>query len=101
VVSQKVSRVVASGKASAGVNPGLKTPQFARPAALLKMAVIVRGYGTLQPPRGKTSLDSKSTGAIGYIKKQPETHQQHQARVATALLRTLDRKSAIVTVLLK
>jgi hypothetical protein len=46
-------------------------------------------------------LEIKSTDAIEHTKKQPEMNQQHQARVATALLRTLDRKSAIVTVLLK
>jgi hypothetical protein len=49
----------------------------------------------------RTSLFSEATDAFEYIKKQPETNQQHQAHVANALLRTLDRKSAIVTVLLK
>jgi hypothetical protein len=65
------------------------------------MAVFTRGCGTLETLRRKISSVIKSTDAIEHTKKQPETNQQHQTRIATALLRALDRKSAIVTVLLK
>ncbi|WP_157785724.1 hypothetical protein [Bradyrhizobium liaoningense] len=80
---------------------GVEEGSICKTVALLKTAAIARGCGTLHPPRCKTSLETKSTDAIEYTKQQPEMNQQHQARVATALLRTLDRKSAIVTVLLK
>jgi hypothetical protein len=96
-----MSRIVACGNPDIGVNPGLQNRPRISPAILPKMAVIVRGCGTLEPSRCKTSFEIKSTDAIEYTKKQPETDQQHQTRIATALLRTLDRKSAIVTVLLK
>jgi hypothetical protein len=49
-----------------------------------EIAVIIRGCGTLEPPRRKTSSNSKSTDAIEYTKKQLEPNQQHQARVANA-----------------
>ena len=96
-----VSRIVARGKACERVNPGLKTPPCAYPAAAPKTAVIIRGCGTIEPSRCKTSSESKSTDTFEYIKKQLETNQQHQTHIAIALLRALDRKSAIVTVLLK
>jgi len=49
----------------------------------------------------QTSSKIKSIDAIEYIKKQSETNKQHQTHLAIDLLRTLDRESAIVTVLFK
>ena len=101
VESPHMSRIVACGQAVDRVNPGLKTPPYAYPAAPPEIAVIIRGCGTIYPSRCKTSSKSKSTDAIEYIKKQLETNQQHQTHIAIALMRALDRKSAIVTVLSK
>jgi hypothetical protein len=101
VSSPHMSRIVACGHTVERVNPGLKTSSCACLAALPKIAVIIQGCGTIEPSRCKTSSKSKSTDAIEHIKKQLETNQQHQTHLAIALLRALDRKSAIVTVLLK
>jgi hypothetical protein len=96
-----MSRIVAGGCAARRVNPGLNALHRGGSVALPKIALVAQACGTLQPLRCKTSLNIKSTGEAGNTKKQPETNQQHQAHVATALFRTLDRNSAIVTVLLK
>jgi hypothetical protein len=101
VSSPYMSRIVACGNTVDRVNPGLKTLPCACVAALPKIAVIIRGCGTIEPSRCKTSSKSKSTDAIEYIKKQLETNKQQQEHIAIASLRALDRKSAIVTVLLK
>ena len=101
VESPHMSRIVACGQAVDRVNPGLKTPLYARPPAPPKIAMIIQRCGTLDTARCRSSLDAKSTGAVRYIKKQLATNQQHQTRIAIALFRALDRKSAIVTVLLK
>jgi hypothetical protein len=96
-----MSRIAACGKVGPNINSGLKTLQCTRAEAPPEIAVILRGCGTIQPLGCKTSSISKSTDAIEYIKKQPETNQQHQAHIAIAFFRALDRDSAIVTVLLK
>jgi hypothetical protein len=65
------------------------------------MAVILRACGILEPLQRRIGLASKSTDTLANIKKQPDTNQEHQRRVPSGLWRALDRKSAIVTVLLK
>jgi hypothetical protein len=96
-----VSQIVAGSRASGRVNPGLKTPQYTLTAAPAKTAAIMGACGTMETPGCRTGLETKSIDDGGHIKKQLETNQQHQACVATALFRALDRESAIVTLLVK
>jgi hypothetical protein len=65
------------------------------------MAVILRVYKILDLLQRGIGLATKSTDALVDTKKQPETNQEHQEHVPSGLWRALDRKSAIVTVLLK